>query len=84
MDSGSRSVDCGDRPDAALYEFDLPEPIPSFPVPLQPGEPEPVVELQRLVDEMYTRARFDLAIDYTQPLKPSLATEEASWVAGIV
>ncbi len=73
----------GDRPDAALYEFDLPEPIPSFPVPLQPGEPEPVVILQRIVDEIYTRARFDLAIDYRQPLKP-ITAEEAAWVASIV
>ncbi|NET37754.1 MAG: DUF4058 family protein [Cyanothece sp. SIO1E1] len=43
-----------DRPDVALYEFDLPEPIPGFPVPLQPGEPEPIVNLQRLVNEIYT------------------------------
>ena len=73
-----------DRPDAELYEFDLPEPIPSFPVPLQPGESEPIVALQQLVNDIYTRARFDLAIDYTQPLKPNLTSEEVSWITNIL
>ncbi|MHC5729406.1 MAG: DUF4058 family protein, partial [Nostoc sp.] len=40
-----------------------------FPVPLREGEPEPIVKLQRLLNEVYERARFDLAIDYSQPLK---------------
>ena len=73
-----------DRPDAALYEFDLSESIPSFPVPLQPGESEPIVNLQQLVNEIYTRARFDLAIDYNRLLKPNLTNAERSWIASIL
>lgn len=72
------------RPDAELYEFELTEPIPNFPVPLQPGESEPVVMLQQLVNDVYTRARFDLAIDYSLPLKRAFTDEEASWVASVV
>ncbi|MGF1497497.1 MAG: DUF4058 family protein [Elainellaceae cyanobacterium] len=73
-----------ERPSAALYEFSLSEPIPSFPVPLQVGDSEPVVRLQQLIDDVYIRARFDLSINYTQPLKPKLTNEEAVWIASVL
>lgn len=59
------------RPDADLYSFDLQDTIPVFPVPLRSGENEPVIDLNRLLNEIYERARFDLAIDYSQVLKPA-------------
>lgn len=74
----------GDRPNAELYEFDLPDPIPGFPVPLQADDSEPVIQLQRLLDDLYTRARFDLAIDYSQPLQPALPEPEAAWVRAVL
>jgi hypothetical protein len=74
----------GDRPNAELYEFDLPDPIPCFPVPLQANDPEPVIDLQQLVNELYTRARLDLAIDYSQPVKPDLSKAETTWITGIL
>ncbi|MBV9390186.1 MAG: DUF4058 family protein [Chroococcidiopsidaceae cyanobacterium CP_BM_ER_R8_30] len=72
------------RPDADLYTFALQDPIPVFPVPLGEGEPEPVVDLQRLLNEVYERARFDLAIDYSQPLKPAPPPKEETWVREIL
>ena len=74
----------GDHPNAELYEFDLADAIPIFPVPLQPHDAVPVVNLQRLLNEVYTRARFDLAIDYHQPLQPALSNEEVAWVQSLV
>ncbi|HZG39649.1 MAG TPA: DUF4058 family protein [Nodosilinea sp.] len=73
-----------DRPNAELYEFDLPDPIPYFPVPLQVNDPEPVIDLQQVVNELYTRARLDLAIDYSQPVKPDLSESEITWITGIL
>ncbi|MCC5624523.1 DUF4058 family protein [Nostoc sp. CHAB 5715] len=79
------------RPDADLYTFDLKNPIPVFPVPLREKEPEPIVDLQRLLNEVYERARFDLAIDYSQPLKivrrrsqPQASPKEEAWVRGVL
>ncbi len=72
------------RPDADLYSFDLPDPIPVFPVPLHPGELEPVIDLQKLLNEIYERARFDLAINYSQVLKPALPSEQEAWVKEIL
>jgi hypothetical protein len=45
----------GDRPNAELYEFDFVDPIPSFPVPLQPKDEVPVVSLKRVLNDVYTR-----------------------------
>ena len=69
-----------DRPKAELYPFALPEPLPTFPVPLRPSESEPAVMLQQLLNDVYDRARFDLAIDYSTPLKPKLTSPDAEWV----
>lgn len=68
------------RPDADLYLFDLEQPIPRLPIPLRTGEPEPLIDLQQLINEVYERARFDLAIDYSQPVKPPLPPEKAAWM----
>lgn len=72
------------RPDADLYAFGLKNPIPAFPVPLRQEEPDPVVDLQSLLNEVYERARFDLAINYLRPVKPPLPPEEAAWVTEIL
>ena len=48
-----------------LFEFNLPKPIPAFPIPWKTGDIEPIVDLQRLLNEMYDRARLDLSIDYS-------------------
>jgi hypothetical protein len=77
----SRSVE---RPNAELYEFDLPDPIPSFQVPLRSGDAEPWVKLQELLNEVYTRVRLDLAIDYSQALTPNLSEQEAARVSQIL
>lgn len=72
------------RPGADLYAFGLKDSIPVFPVPLQEDDPPPVVDLQRLLNEVYQRARFDLAIDYSQPVKPPPSPEEAAWISEIL
>jgi Protein of unknown function (DUF4058) len=60
------------RPEADLYTFGIQEKIPAFPIPLRRQDKEPIIDLQKLLNEVYARARFDLSIDYSIPLKPSL------------
>ncbi|MBZ8178770.1 DUF4058 family protein [Oscillatoria salina] len=67
------------RPNADLYAFNLPEKIPSFPLPLRSEDVEPVVELSKLVDEVYDLGSFDLRIDYSRPPVPSLSAEYSVW-----
>jgi Protein of unknown function (DUF4058) len=56
------------RPEADLYTFGIQEKIPPFSIPLKKHDREPIIDLQKLLNEVYTRARFDLAIDYSIPL----------------
>lgn len=69
------------RPTAELYGFDLEEPIPTFPLPLNPGDAEPWVDLQSICAGVYTRAGYDYRIDYRQPLPPpKLSHDKQQWV----
>ncbi|HEY9648093.1 MAG TPA: DUF4058 family protein [Chroococcidiopsis sp.] len=67
------------RPIADLYAFSLRQPIPSVPIPLLPGEEEPLLNLQTLLDYVYERGRYQLAIAYTQPPQPPLSEADAEW-----
>lgn len=60
---------------AELYGFTLREPIPTFPLPLKPGDEELAVDLQAIVKSLYDRAGYDFRIDYRQPLPPPALSE---------
>lgn len=72
------------RPMADLYAFNLPQPIPPIPIPLLAGDAEPLLALQPLLNYVYERGRYHLAIDYTQPPKPPFSKAEAEWVAALL
>lgn len=73
-------VSRGDRrPHATLFPFGLRDPIPSFPVPLRPGDPEPEVDLSRLLDDLYERAAYDLTIDDVGDPVPPLEEPDRAW-----
>ncbi len=72
------------RPQADLYSFGLRETMPSFPMPLANNlantSVEPIVQLQTILNGVYDRAGFDLAIDYRQPIPtPALSAEDKTW-----
>lgn len=69
------------RPRADVYPFSMREPIPSVPIPLRPGEEEPLLALNQIVHDLYDRAGYDLAIDYHRPPVPALRSEDAQWAA---
>lgn len=68
------------RPTADLYSFNLPDAIPAFPLPLKPGDNEPLVDLQLLLNNIYDQASYDLEIDYQQEPIPALAAEDTVWL----
>lgn len=72
------------RPHAELYPFNLPDAIPSFPLPLRAEDVEPNVELQVLLDRVYDRAGYDFAIDYSSELVPPLSEAEADWMNSLL
>lgn len=68
------------RPKAEFYAFNLPDRIPQFPLPLRSEDTEPVVDLQRLVHEIYDQGGYDLRLDYSRQLMPNLSVQDAAWV----
>lgn len=68
------------RPQAKLYGFSIREPIPKFLLPLQSEDTEIVLDLQSLLNGIYNRARYHLAIDYNQEPVPSLKPEDKTWL----
>jgi hypothetical protein len=72
------------RPRADVYLFGLRAPIPDVPMPLRPGESEPVLPLNRVLHDLYDRAGYDQVIDYQQPPVPPLGDEDAVWAAQLL
>lgn len=73
-----------ERPRARLYAFNLRQPIPSFHIPLLPGDEEPLLDLGRVFHDLYNRARFDLRLNYEKAAVPPLNDEDAAWAAKLL
>ena len=67
------------RPLAELYEFGLRQSIPAFALPLKPLDGSIVVDLQTLIEGVYRRAKYYLAIDYSKPPNPHFSLQDAAW-----
>jgi hypothetical protein len=67
------------RPRAMAYTLSVRDPLPTIPIPLRPGDPEPTLPLNQLLHDLYDRARYDLAIDYSQPPVPPLHDDDMAW-----
>ena len=72
------------RPVAELYPFNLPEALPRFLLPLRPGDQEPVVDLQDVLEQVYQEAALELAIDYTQPPVPPVSDDDFAWIQTLI
>lgn len=67
------------RPAADLYSFNVPDAIPTFPLPLAEGDREPTVNFKTLLNQVYDRGAYDLKLDYSTAPVPPLSTEVAAW-----
>ncbi|RIK37881.1 MAG: hypothetical protein DCC55_22945 [Chloroflexi bacterium] len=67
------------RPRALFYAFTVRDPIPSFRLPLQEDDEEPLVDLNTILHELYDRAGYDLRINYRAEATPPLEGDSAVW-----
>ena len=72
------------RPNTQLYGFNLQQEIPTFSLPLQSGDTEPLIDLQSLLAEVYEQAGFDLAVDDRSEPFPPLKQENQAWADGLL
>lgn len=66
-----------------IYPLSLRDPLPCIPVPLRSRDADVGLEMQPLIDRVYTAGGHD-DIDYTKPPEPPLEAEDAVWAAGLV
>ena len=71
---------CDSRPRASLYAFNLADVIPAFPLPLATGDVEPIVNLQKLVGDIYDQSGYDMVINYQDNPIPALSNEDNAWL----
>ncbi len=70
--------------DALLFAFSYTSPIPPVPIPLLPGDAEPMLDLNGVLHALIERASYELVIDYAQPPDPPLRPADQAWAASIV
>lgn len=67
-----------------LWLFNLRQPLPVLPVPLQPPDPDIPLPLTQILQTIYDRGRYYNIIDYNQPPAPPLSEGEATWAASLL
>ncbi len=67
------------RPQAQLYSFNLEQNIPTISIPLKSNEPDIQLDIQTLLTEIYTQARYNRRIDYQKPPVPPFKKTIQSW-----
>lgn len=58
--------------------------LPAFGIPLDPGVPAVVVDLQPLLNRAYDTGRYGDEVRYNLPCNPPLTPEQQAWAEGIL
>jgi hypothetical protein len=70
-------------PRADLWPIRLRDPLPTIPIPLRPGEPEPTLELQSILHRVHDAADYQLFL-YRGAPDPPLSPADADWAAQLL
>ena len=73
-----------DRPAADLYPFNLQDLMPSIPIPLQIGDPEPLVDLKQLIEDITLRSGYSHFINYNLDPIPTLSKSKQLWLDALL
>lgn len=70
---------------ADLYMFNIPDPIPDFPIPLQKGEEMPSVPLNQILHDLYEVIGYGYRLDYREkPPAPRVSPAILAWLSSQV
>jgi hypothetical protein len=69
------------RPQAQLYGFNIEQTIPEISIPLKSTEPDLHLDIQTLLAEIYTQARYNRRIDYQKPPVPPFKKTIQPWAS---
>jgi hypothetical protein len=65
-----------------VYPIQLHERLPAMRVPLRQTDPDAVLDLQALINQVYENGSYGYDVDYTQPPHPPLPPQDAPWAEG--
>lgn len=68
------------RPRSDVYAWHLSERMPCVPIPLAKGDADIPLDLQRVLDTAYDRARYDRMLNYAAPLVPPADAGTQKWI----
>ena len=68
-----------DSPEFEFFPVDLRSTLPRVGIPLEPGEPDVVLDLQAALARVYDAGTYAMGIDYSREPKPRLDKKTASW-----
>lgn len=68
-----------ERPRAGAWPFTVRDPLPTIPVPLNPGDVEVELPLGACFTQTYDNAGYERELDYGQPPNPPLEEPDATW-----
>lgn len=73
------------RPVVSVWPIQLPDRLPTVPVPLLEADPDVPLDLQLMVNNVYDRGAYASQIDYRQPPPPpALTDEESAWLDALL
>jgi hypothetical protein len=67
-------------PRCKVWPASFTEPLPPIPIPLAPPDADISLELQPLLEAIYSRSRYGRDIDYRQPVIPPPSPAEQAWL----
>jgi hypothetical protein len=62
-----------------VYPVRLQDRLPAIRVPLRRSDPDAVLDLQSLIDQVYENGSYGYDVDYARPPRPPLPDAEAEW-----
>jgi hypothetical protein len=68
-------------PDCRVWPVHFRKPMPLLRVPLESPDPDVEIDLKPLINEITQEGGYERDIDYTRPLTPPLADDDAAWLA---
>jgi len=72
------------RPQSEVYSWDIRVPLPTIPIPLRRPDGDVSLRLAELYELVYSRGRYERALDYRRPLRLPLAKPDQIWAKKLV
>jgi hypothetical protein len=73
-----------DRHKAYVWPWSIRDRLPTIAIPLRKPDSDVPLDLQAVFTTTYDRARYDLTLDYRQPLDPPLSDADAVWAGELI